>query len=59
MAIPGSAPIMQFREESVVWHWIPSDLENVGRWVGFGEPTVLSFTVSLLLSYLFFIEVNK
>lgn len=28
-AIPGSAPITQFREESVVGHWIPSDLENV------------------------------
>lgn len=27
--IPGSAPIMQFREESVVGHWIPSDLEKV------------------------------
>jgi hypothetical protein len=28
-AIPGSAPITQFREESVVGRWILSDLENV------------------------------
>ncbi|THU43503.1 hypothetical protein C4D60_Mb00t07840 [Musa balbisiana] len=38
MAIPGSAPITQFREESVVGHWIPSDLENVSTngysWLG-------------------------
>ncbi|EEF45747.1 conserved hypothetical protein [Ricinus communis] len=29
MAIPGSALIVQFRKESVVGHWIPSDLENM------------------------------
>lgn len=32
-AIPGSAQIMQFQEESVVGHRIPSDLEKVGSWV--------------------------
>jgi hypothetical protein len=29
MAIPGWAPIRQFREELVVGHWIPSDRENI------------------------------